>query len=370
MIKVLVVGSTPPPFGGQAIMIEKLLQCKFSRVKLYHVRMAFSQDMAEMGRFRIGKVLHLMTVILRIIWVRFVYGVKILYYPPGGPERIPMFRDIAILITTRWLFSRTIFHFHSGGISELIERLSPLEKLLAHLAYYRPDCAIRLSEFNPEDGERLKARRNLVIPNGLDDQYLCYGGDSNIINPVPTILFVGVLRPSKGVKVLLEACRELRVCGVQFHLEVMGQFYSSEFKAEVEALIESFDLASHVTFLDVKIGDEKWQAYARADLFCFPSFFEAETFGLVLIEAMQFCLPIVATRWRGIPSVVRDGETGYLVPVRDANAVTERLGLLLKDVDKRRAMGKRGREIYLKEFSLEQWYSRMEDVFVKTADLG
>jgi mRNA-degrading endonuclease RelE of RelBE toxin-antitoxin system len=58
-IKVLVVGQTPPPFHGQAIMIERLLVARFSRLELCHVRMAFSSSIADVGRVRPGKLLHL-----------------------------------------------------------------------------------------------------------------------------------------------------------------------------------------------------------------------------------------------------------------------------------------------------------------------
>jgi len=65
--------------------------------------------------------------------------------------------------------------------------------------------------------------------------------------------------------------------------------------------------------------------------FCFPTFFESETFGVVLLEAMQFSLPIVATRWRGIPSIITDGDNGFLVDPKDPIGLSEKLETLLRD---------------------------------------
>lgn len=366
MIKVLVVGQTPPPFGGQAIMIQKLLEGQFKYVKLYQVRMAFSSDMDEIGRFRFGKIFHLLAVIIRIIWMRFRHSIDVLYYPPAGPNKVPMYRDFAILILTRWLFSRTVFHFHAGGISELIATLSLPERWLARLAYYHADCAIRLSTLNPEDGKKLLAKQDVTIKYGLEDNYIT---TSHKQNKVPKILFVAVLSPSKGVNVLLDACKLLKDNDFQFTLELMGRFHSAEFEKAVNEKVVSLGLASYVTFLGVKTGNDKWQTFSKADIFCFPSFFEAETFGLVVLEAMQFELPVVATRWRGIPSLVHENETGYLVPIKDAEAVAAKLRLLLEDEEKRKMMGKRGREIYLQEFTLEKWYERIEKVFLDTVNL-
>jgi hypothetical protein len=108
MIRVLVVGSTPPPHGGQAIMIRKLLDGAYTRVKLFHVRMAFSQGLGDMGRFRFGKILHLFRVIFSILFARLRHGTTVLYYPPAGPTRGAMYRDWAILLPTRWLFKRVV----------------------------------------------------------------------------------------------------------------------------------------------------------------------------------------------------------------------------------------------------------------------
>jgi len=365
MIKVLVVGQTPPPHHGQAIMIQKLIEGNFKHIKLYTVHLAFSSDVDEIGRFRFDKIFHLLSVIIRIIWMRFRYGIEVLYYPPAGPNKVPMYRDFVILILTRWLFSRTVFHFHAGGISELIATLSLPERWLARLAYYYADCAIRLSKHNPEDGKQLQSKQDIIIPNGLEDNVVTKYHKQN---KTPRILFAGVLSPSKGVNILLEACHLLKNDGFQFRLDLMGRFHSAEFEKAVKEKIVSFGLSSYVTFLGVKTGNDKWQAFSRADIFCFPSFFEAETFGLVVLEAMQFELPVVATRWRGIPSLVREGETGYLVPIKDAEAVAERLRLLLENADKRQAMGKRGREVYLQEFTIEKWYARMEQVFLDTVN--
>ncbi len=76
---------------------------------------------------------------------------------------------------------------------------------------------------------------------------------------------------------------------------------------------------------------------------------------------MQFAKPVVSTRWRGIPSVVEDGVNGYLVPVKDANAVAEKLLILSREPELRRRMGEAGRRIFEERFTLEAFHRRMED---------
>ena len=114
----------------------------------------------------------------------------------------------------------------------------------------------------------------------------------------------------------------------------------------------------------MKRDEEKLEYFAACDIFCFPSHFEAESFGLVLIEAMQFAKPVVSTNWRGIPSVAQDGVNGFTVPVEDPAAVADRLLRLINDPELRVRMGNEGRRIFAERFTLERFQRSMEDAFI------
>jgi glycosyltransferase involved in cell wall biosynthesis len=181
------------------------------------------------------------------------------------------------------------------------------------------------------------------------------------------ILFVGMLSESKGLLDLVEACGRLSACGVPCRLEIMGAPESDEFIARLRARIVDLNLAHHVHFLGVLTGPEKFAAYAGSDVFCMPTFYERETFGIVFVEAMACGLPVVATRWRGVPSVVDDGETGFLVEPHDFNAVADRLAHLATSPQLREQMGVAGRNKFLREFTLPRHIERMRRVFLEVA---
>lgn len=363
MKKILVVGQTPPPHGGQAIMIENMLKAKFTQVKLYHVRMAFSSDMDEVGKFKLMKIVRLLELIIKIYFYRFAYNIHTLYYPPAPPLRVPVMRDILILNSTRWLFKKTIFHFHAAGVSEMYPQMKGLLKKLYERAYFQPDVCIRLSEFNPEDGKQFNTKKECIVPNGLDDMAALYPWEKKE-EIVPQLLSVGVLCESKGVMVLLEAAAILHKRGHNFMLKFMGRFESEVFRKRIQDFIKEQELSKCIEFLGVQTGIQKHDAFSKADLFCFPTFFEAETFGLVALEAMQFNLPVVASRWRGIPSVVQDGVNGLLVPPKDAKALAEKLEILILDPALRKSMGEEGRKIYEEKFTAEEHYKQLEQAFV------
>lgn len=361
--KVLVVGQTPPPYGGQAVMIERLLQGSYKNAKLVHVRMAFAKDMDDMGRFRPGKLLHLLSLIAQILRARFLGGADILYFPPSGPDLGPLLRDLAILVPTRWLFRKTIFHFHAAGTSEIFSRLPIWLKPFYRLGYGRPDLGIRLSEFNPNDPEFLDAKCSVIVPNGIEDDFSEDVYFSRKSNATVNVLFVGLVTESKGVFILVEAAHILKQRGVKVSVTVVGKFASEDVRTRLTALVVSYGLSADIEFTGVLTGEAKFRRFYAADIFCFPTFFESESFGLVVAEGMQFKLPVVVSRWRGVQSVVRDGETGFLVPPHNAKAVADRLQILVEDPGLRVRMGERGREVFLNEYTLSRFQQRMDECF-------
>jgi N-acetyl-alpha-D-glucosaminyl L-malate synthase BshA len=89
-----------------------------------------------------------------------------------------------------------------------------------------------------------------------------------------------------------------------------------------------------------------------SDIFLLPS--ELESFGLAALEAQACELPVIATRIGGIPEVVSDGETGYLSEIGDVKKMASDTIKLLRDEDRRRAFGKRGRELAVERYSTEK----------------
>jgi len=365
-LRVLVVGQTPPPVGGQSIMLEKFLNAHHASLELYHVRMAFSRDMAEVGKLKLSKPFVLLVVIAKVLYLRFRHRIQVLYFPPSPPHKMGMYRDLAILLSVRWCFERTVFHFHAGGISELYDSLSAPLRSLYRWAYFGADGAIRMSTLSPPDGSRLGAKREFIVPNGIEDRFAEREPRARPGVTPDRILYAGVLRESKGIEVLLEACRILRDGGFDFKLRLMGLAQTAYMDRLVER-VDSYALEDHVEFLGELSGDAKWNEFADASIFCFPTFFEGEGMPIAVLEAMQFALPVVATRWRGIPSQVLPGETGFLVPIRDPPTVAAKLEALISDHGMAYEMGQRGREVFLREFQLPLHLERLEQALLAAA---
>jgi glycosyltransferase involved in cell wall biosynthesis len=362
--KILVVGVTPPPYGGQAMMTERFIKANFENLKIYHVKMAFSQSMAVVGRFNLAKVTHMFSIVLKALYSRFKYNVPTLYYMPGGSNYVPVVRDIFILFFLRLFFKKTIFHFHAAGVSEVVAKLPYLLKKMAQLVYHAPDLAIHISSLNPNDGGYFKAKKVAVIPNGLDDEALPYLPIHRKNKDYVTLLYVGVVQETKGIVVLLEAAKILHDKGHKIRVDIVGEYGSPTFKEQATSLCKKNNLEEVVFFRGEKKGHEKWQYFLEADIFCFPSFFESESFGNVLVEAMMFELPVVGTRWRGIPGLIDENKTGFTVAIKDPRDTANKLENLLVDANLRREYGKNGRQKFLSTYQKESFFQNLQHHFV------
>jgi glycosyltransferase involved in cell wall biosynthesis len=327
--------------------------------------MAFSKSMASVGTFEVWKLFHMVEVVAKALYQRFRHRIPSLYYMPGGSSFTPVARDIFILFFLRPVFRRTIFHFRAAGVSEVVDRQPALLRRLARFVYRQPDLAIHLSDLNPDDGPYFSAKRTVVVPNGLEDAAEPYLPIERQEASVPTILFVGVVQETKGVMVLLEAAKVLKEQGHIFRVNMVGDFASEEFKRRATDYCRKHGLEEQVHWAGVQKGEAKWQYFLEADVFCFPSFFEAESFGNVAVEAMMFSLPVVATRWRGIPSIVDDRETGLLVPTKNATAVSEAVARLIADTPLRQRLGKAGRAKYEQKYRIETFISTIGEVLLE-----
>ena len=165
----------------------------------------------------------------------------------------------------------------------------------------------------------------------------------------PTVVTVSVLRPAKGIEVLLEAARN--VVGARFLIIGDGPMRAqwTELAARL-GVGDRICWAGHRRDVDTLL--------AGCDLFVLPSLDDA--FPTVLLEAMAAGLPVVASNVGGIPEIVEDGVTGRLVPPGDAGRLAEVIDELLTYPT---SMGAAGRARAQREFSTEAWIARLDRVY-------
>ncbi len=194
----------------------------------------------------------------------------------------------------------------------------------------------------------IKNEKVEVVPPGINCHDLQHfpKAESRILS----LLFVGHYRPRKGINFLLEAMGKLKYSEIRLHL--VGRKESPQYYLYLLDLAKKLNLLDKVIFYGRIHHDELCHIYSQADIFVFPSLWEG--FGIVLLEAMYYKLPIVTSRVSAMPELVTDGDNGLLVPPADPEALAEAISRLIKNPDLRKQMGEAGYNRVINEFSWEK----------------
>jgi glycosyltransferase involved in cell wall biosynthesis len=172
----------------------------------------------------------------------------------------------------------------------------------------------------------------------------------------PVVATVCRLEKQKGLPYLLEAFRRVRECLPRTILLVVGK---GPLDASMRAFVKQEGLAGSVRFLGWRSDIPR--VLAAVDVLALASLWEA--FGLVFGEAGLARVPVAATCVEGIPEVVRDGETGLLVPPEDAGALAKAILTLLRDRDLAASMGNAGNAYIRAHFTTDRMVRRHIELY-------
>jgi sugar transferase (PEP-CTERM/EpsH1 system associated) len=202
--------------------------------------------------------------------------------------------------------------------------------------------------------EYIPSNKVIVILNGVDIETFTKMGEGELCSKMPRInegvIVLGIVARLAEVKdhaTLFQACRILCEREIDFVLMVVGD---GPLKDKLEIFTDSLGLSKKILFLGARrdIPD----LMNVMDIFALSSI--SEGISLTLIEAMACRLPIVTTNVGGNPEVVLEGKTGFLVPPQNAEALADKLEILIKKPELRKRMGDAGRDRAVKNFSMQQ----------------
>jgi colanic acid/amylovoran biosynthesis glycosyltransferase len=205
-----------------------------------------------------------------------------------------------------------------------------------------------------------------------DIRIVHYGLDPTEFTPAPVpaeddtvrIISVGSLFEKKGHEYLIDACAQLAEKGYAFRCSIVG---SGPLQSALQAHIDRYHLQDRISLLGAKTQTEVQDIYRHSDLFVLACVVaqsgDRDGMPNVLLEVMAMQIPVVTTPVTGIPELVHDGETGLLVPERDANALARAIERLINDKMLRHKLGQQGRQAVLAGFDIHQTAAQLVPAF-------
>lgn len=179
----------------------------------------------------------------------------------------------------------------------------------------------------------------------------------------PLLLGVGQLIERKGWEYTVRCLPAIIARYPDAKLLIVGPSQPAEpsFRQHLMELAKELGVIDHILILQDNPPAFIRDAYRSATLLTHPSF--VESFGLVLLEAMTAGLPVVAHNGTGIPCIIDDGDTGYVLDVHDVDTYTEKLLAILDNSERRQQMGLAGQQQSLTRFSQQEIADRLFAIY-------
>lgn len=347
--KILFMLHLPPPIHGSSIVGEIIYKNELLRdnFNTYYIDLLMSKTVKETGKINIRKILDFSKKWLGLLKTLIIKRPDLCYYALSTTGSA-FFKDFFLISLLRLFNVRIVLHLHNKGV------IQHQHKWIYNKSYrlvFKNTSVILLSGYLYYDIEKYVSTNNVYhCPNGLKDSNSytvtkCITKDSTF-----KILFLSNLIKSKGVFDLVNSCEILYNKGLDFKCDFIGG-EGDITKVEFEEYVSKKGLSEHIKYLGKKFDEEKYREYANADVFVFPT--SNDCFPLVLIEAMQFEIPIISTYEGGIPDIIDQGVNGYLVHKKDTKMIADKIDFLIKNPLTAKNMGKEGRNKYEDMFTQE-----------------
>ena len=359
--KILFITPLPPPVHGSAMVSQYIKDSKLinDSFDCDFVNLSTSRKMDEIGKQSIMKIFRFLgsyiSVFLKLLFNR--YDLCYLAITCYG---IGFLKDAPFVLLCKLFGRKVVIHQHNKGMSKCVGK-KPYKWLLPLV--YKNNKIILLSWYLYEDIAKVVKREQILIcPNGIPEI-----SETRTIheckNSEPRLFFLSNLIESKGVYVLLDACKILKEKGYKFICDFVGGETMEINRAVFESAVKEKGLDEYVVYLGPKYGNEKERYWNAADVFVQPTY--EDCFPLTIVEAMQHGKPVVSTDEGAIPDLVVDGMNGFVCERRNVDSLANALEILLKDKDLRVKMGIEGYNQYINKFTLNAFEKNMNDLFNK-----
>ena len=361
--RILYIATFPPPVHGSAVVSMQIKNSKAINDFFDgdYINLSTSKKMEEMGKGGIvslaQKLFRFSRSLMRTLWLLLTHRYD-LCYCAITINGACFLRDAPFVLLCKLFGHKVVIHQHNKGMSKFVDK--PVYRWLYPLVYKNVKVILLSWHLYPDIEAVVKKKQIMICPNGIKptktgDESKKATKEKN--SRIPHIFFLSNLLIEKGVYILLDTLKILNDKGLSFVCDFVGgetkDIDSTKFIEEVHKR----KLDGLAIYHGRKYGDDKEMYWKNADVFAVPTY--NECFPLVLLEAMEKGIACISTNEGGIPDIIANGKTGYIVPTQNPSALASAIEKLLVNPDLRIQIGKAGHKRFEEYFTEDVFERRM-----------
>ena len=348
----------PPPIHGaslrnESVFLSKLINDNFN---IKYIPFNYSKSIEELGNFSIKKLLLFFKYFFNLIRQCIVEKYDYVYFTYNF-RKFGVPRDTLFVAIFRLFKIPIIFHFRNQGAKELSKNFFYKKLISFSLKKGKYIC---LSEIASKDIEGFINQNDLyIVNNGIKSQTIKFKKNKSNWEKI-RIFYISNLRFEKGIYTLLDVYELLsNQIENSLSLTIVGQEGDVDYQT-LQKYIDDKQI-KNVNLVGAKFGKDKYNLFLESDIFFYPT--KNDVFPGVILEAMQFQLPIITTKVGSIPDIIKNNKNGILCDLDNKRQMLSALIKLIKNKNFAKMIAKKARTDFLSNYTLECFEKNMLKVF-------
>ncbi|MEN2284149.1 glycosyltransferase family 4 protein [Algoriphagus sp. SE2] len=354
-MKILFILHYPPPIHGAAVVGKYIMSSKKinSTFDSEFINLSTSHSIDEIGKGGFLKWRRYAGILSKTV-SKCLKQKPDLVYMTLSTTAPGLYKDAFVVFIAKLLGFRLVYHLHNKGVKKNSEKF--IEKRLYPWIFKNSDVILLSPHLYEDIAKFVAAERVKYCGNGIEEIIGIKNPSTHSKEDKINLLFLSNLLKSKGIWDLLKTCVVLKESGIKFQCIIAGA--EGDVTAEdLNTFVNDNGLAEEIKYVGKVSGEEKKAILETADIFIHPT--QEDCFPLVLLEAMQYSLPIISTFEGAIPEIIKNYETGIIVERGSPKELAEAVTYLKNHPDKRILMGKRGFQRFKENYTLSIFENRL-----------
>jgi glycosyltransferase involved in cell wall biosynthesis len=362
---VLLVGHHSPAIHGQAIQYSQLISGSknWDDTELVALNAVYSESRDDLSGLSLYKIVRMFGYMVQMCWQAWHVKPELIIISPAFHYGAFLKDSIFILVAKKICRTRVIAWIHMDPLRLDIESRPQWFQRYARGVIKQLDllvsCSHSLAKSWPDF---LQSRPVKSISNGVPDAY--EPPQITTCKSRKTIIgYLSALDRKKGWRELFNVALELCDNAPELEFRFYGGIGAGEIEEEVKQIFSASRHHSRIVWRGEAWGDDKHLAFSEMDLFCFPS--HTKAFPLVVLEALSYSLPVVASDVGAVSDALVAERGGWLCPAEDEQELLACLNKAIVSQERWLSMGVYNRNRFLKQYSVNAFVDNWHQVIIE-----